>query len=1150
MHDRGMNDEMAAQARRQSALLRLSTRIAGAQTEQDVCRAVVDGLHDRALGYDFVSTLLVDGPAGDRVLRASVGWPGAHDGLRIPPGQGLSERPLLDGLMHYSPRVEREPGHVHGATSGSEVDLPLQVNGAAVGVLVVESAVPDAFGSADFEILTAAAQQASLAIGRARLLQTERARADEQSALLETLTDLSGELELSRLLQALLERAVRLLGVSGGELAITDEERGDLVIAASFRMGTDAVGTRVSAGEGAMGHVMRTRQPLVVPDYQAWAGRSQKYTSSTVQTVLAAPLMIASRLVGTIAVVHSQVGRVFGDGEVRLVDLFARQAAIAVENARLFAAQHARADELGALLETMRDLSGELELSRLLDAMLGRVVGLLGVAGGELAVYEEDERQLVIAASHNMGTDAVGTRMALGEGAMGQVAVTHEPLIIPSYQEWVGRSEQYTQSVVQTVIAAPLLIGSRLVGVIAAVHSDPDRAFSERDLRLLNLFAPQAAVAIENARLYTQMQQQKQFFEDLLQNNPVAIVTLDLAFRITSCNPGFERLFGYTQQEVLGRNLDELLNSEETLAEAASYTSQARAGTVATGVARRRRKDGTWVDVELAGVSVQVDGRQVGIMGLYHDITELLAARRDAETANQAKSQFLANMSHELRTPLNAIIGYAEMLQEEAAETASHQVGDLQKIHGAGRHLLALINDILDLSKIEAGRMELYLEDFDLRRLIDEVADTVAPLVLRNDNRLVVTADGNAGLVHGDVTKLRQVLLNLLSNACKFTEHGTITLHVQRDAGTGMLRIDVVDEGIGMSDEQMGRLFEAFAQADGSTSRRFGGTGLGLAISRRFCRMMGGDITVASSPGRGSTFSVRLPEQVRLPGTGSGGNDAAPGALGSGVAGSVLVIDDAPDMLDLLSRSLSRAGYRVSCALTGSDGLNRARTESPDVIILDVVMPRMDGWSVLTALKDDPVTAGIPVIMLTMLDDRNLGFALGASEYLMKPLEPPRLLELLRRYCPEQSGSVLVVEDDAASRTLLRRMIEERGLHVVEAENGRAALEMLGRITPQLVLLDLMMPEMDGFEVIARMRAETAWREIPVIVVTAKDLTADDRARLSGTVERVFRKDAFDRDSLLAQLNAVVGPLTRRGGAAVEQVAHAPGTPAGSAATA
>jgi PAS domain S-box-containing protein len=1113
-------EKTEAQARRQSALLRLSTRIAAAQSEDGVCRAVVDGLHDRALGYDFVGVLLVDPRTGDRIMRASVGWPGAHEGLRIPRGQGLSERPLLDGLMHYSPRVEREAGHVHGATSGSEVDLPLQVDGKVLGVLVVESASQEAFDRADFEILTAAAQQAGLAIGRARLIELERARADEQAALLDTLRDLSGELEVSRLLQSMLERAVRLLHVSGGELAIWDEERGDLVIAASYGMGTDAVGTRMGSGEGAMGHVALTGQPLIISDYQQWQGRSEKYAQTSVHSVLAAPLLIGLRLVGTIAVVQYDAGRSFAERDVRLVNLFAQQAAVAVENARLFAAEHARADELGALLDTMRDLSGELELSRLLDGLLRRAVNLLGITGGELAVYEEDRQQLVIVASHNMGTNAVGTRMSLGEGAMGQVALDHEPLIIPSYQDWTGRSDQYTQNTVQTVMAAPLLIGSRLLGVIAAVHSDPSRAFSQRDLRLLQLFAPQAAVAIENARLYTQTQQQKQFFEDLVRNNPVAIVTLDLELRITSCNPAFERLFGYDRDEVLGRNLDDLLNSPETLAEAASFTAVAKEGTVATGVTRRRRRDGTWVDVELAGVSVMVDGRQVGLMGLYHDVSELLQARREAETANQAKSQFLANMSHELRTPLNAIIGYAEMLQEEAAEAGDGQyIADLQKIQGGGRHLLALINDILDLSKIEAGRMELYLEDFEPRQLLEDVAGTVAPLVARNRNVLEVTVDPATGAAHADLMKLRQVLLNLLSNACKFTEGGTIRVTASCPMGDGMLRIDVADEGIGMSPEQVERLFRPFSQADGSTSRQYGGTGLGLAISRQFCRLMGGDITVASLPGRGSTFTVMLPLQVQGP---------APAGrvepLGSGVAGTVLVIDDSPEMHDLLQRSLSRSGYRVECVFSGKDGLERARSGAPDVIILDVVMPQLDGWSVLAALKEDPATAEIPVIMLTMLDDRNLGFALGAAEYLTKPADPARLLKLLRRYCAGPDATVMVVDDDARSRALLSRTVAGSGLRVVEAGNGVEALAALAHGVPQLVLLDLMMPEMDGFEVVARMRAEPAWRDIPVVVVTAMDLTAEDRSRLAGAVDRVFRKDGLDRESLLEQVAALVRP--------------------------
>jgi PAS domain S-box-containing protein len=1119
-----------AQSHRQSALLRLSTSIAAAQDEEGVCRCVVDGLRDEALGYDFVGVLLVDPVSGDRVLTASVGWDGAPDGLRIPPGHGLSERPLLDGRLHYAPQVQREPGHYHGATEGCEVDVPLMVDGAPVGVLVVESGEPDAFAHEDFEILNAAAQQASIAIGRARLLRSERARADEQAALLDTLADLAGELELSGLLQALLGRAVSLLGVTGGELAVFDEGRNELVIAASHNMGTDAAGTRMRLGEGAMGQVAQTREPLIIPRYQEWTSRSEQYTQQTVQTVMAAPLLIGDRLVGAIAAVHADPGRAFGGEDLRRLNLFAPQAAVAIEKARLFTAEHRRAEEQQALLDTMTDLAGQLELSSVLQAVLRRAASLLNVTGGELAIFDESRNDLVIVASHNMGTDAVGTRMGLGEGAMGHVARSHEPLIIPSYQRWLGRSEQYTQNTVQTVIAAPLLIGPRLVGVIASVHSDPGRVFGPEDLRLLQLFAPQAAIAIENARLYTETQQQKQFFEDLVRTNPVAIVTLDLDFRITSCNPAFERMFGYARAEVLGRNLDELLNTPETLAEAEGYTATARQGTVAMGVARRRRKDGTWVDVELAGVSVRVDGRQVGIMGLYHDITELLQARRDAETANQAKSQFLANMSHELRTPLNAIIGYSEMLQEEAADAGDEQyVPDLQKVHGAGRHLLGLINDILDLSKIEAGKMDLYLEEFDLGEVIEDVVATITPLLARSGNRLEVVQGAGVRL-RSDMTKLRQVLLNLLSNASKFSESSLITLAVEHAAGEadgGVVRLAVRDRGIGMTAEQMGRLFEAFAQAEDSTSKRFGGTGLGLVISRRFCRMMGGDITVTSEPGAGSTFLVTLPVRVEAVVPEAA---AVPAAAGSGTAGVVLVIDDAPEMHDLLRRSLVREGYRVESALDGAAGLERAREVRPDAIILDVIMPNMDGWSVLAALKADAELGEIPVIMLTMLDDRNLGFALGASEYLTKPVDAARLVGVLRRHAPEAGGApghALIVDDDELTRTVLRRTLEEAGWGVEEAADGRAALDCLMERVPRLVLLDLMMPGMDGFEVAARMQADPRWRAIPVVVVTARDLTAQDRLRLAGAADLIIEKGGFRRDLLLDHVNDLVRPMAR-----------------------
>ena len=854
-------------AHRQAALLRLTTGIAAAKDEAAVYRSMVTGLQDEALGYNFLGVFLRDPATGDRVLQASVGWPDVQDEWRVPEGEGLSQRALDDGTLHYTPDVTRDSEYLPSLASGSEVDVPLRVDGETIGVLVVESSEPNAFGEEDFVILRAAADQASIAIGRARLLTEERRRADEHEALLDTMQDLAGELELSKALQAVIARAVTLLGVTGGEVAIYDDDREELVVVASEHIGKDSTGTRLKLGEGAMGTVAHTREPLIIPSYHEWSGQSAKYEDVMVHSVMAAPLMIGKRLVGAIATVHSDPERVFNKEDLRLLNLFAPQAAIAIENARLFTAERQRAEEQRALLDTMKDLSGELELAKVLQAVLERAVTLLGVTGGEVAIFSSERKELTVVASENIGKDSTGTRLKLGEGAMGTVARNMEPLIIPSYHEWSGQSAKYEDVVVHSVMAAPLLIGRRLVGAIATVHSDPERVFGNEDLRLLNLFAPQAAIAIENARLYTAAQQQREYFETLVRNSPVAIVTLDRDHNIVSCNPTFEKLFGYTTDEAIGRNLDSLITTEATRSEAEGYTRGALDGAV-HGIGRRVRKDRTLVDVEVLGVPVIVEGTRVGLMGLYHDISELLEARRDAEAANSAKSQFLASMSHELRTPLNAIIGYSEMLEEDVEDIGQPELtSDLRKIHTAGKHLLALINNILDLSKIEAGKMDVFAEEFTVEGMLADVVSTVQPLVERNANTLVIRANGELGTMRSDLTKIRQMLLNLLSNACKFTEHGTITLTVDRELaqsgdGAERLTFSVEDTGIGMTPEQMTKLFEAFSQAEAATTSKYGGTGLGLAITRRVCHLLGGDVHVQSSQGKGSTFTIQLPASV------------------------------------------------------------------------------------------------------------------------------------------------------------------------------------------------------------------------------------------------------------------------------------------------
>ena len=995
---------------------------------------------------------------------------------------------------------------------------PLLIGSRLVGSIgMVNADQSRQLGHEDVRLMNLFAAQAAVAIENARLYTVERERATEQQALLDTLADLSAELELPKVLEAVLQRAMNLLGVTGGEVAILDDATGELVVVASKNIGRDSTGTRLKPGEGAMGTVLKSHEPLLIPSYGEWLGRSTKYEDLLVHSVMAGPLVIGQRLVGAIATVHSDPSRRFGQSDLRRLMMFAPQAAIAIENARLFTREKRRAEEQQALLDTMQDLSSELDLRRVLQRVLERAVSLLGVTGGELATFDEWQKDLVIAASHNMPADAVGTRMAIGEGAMGKVAETHQPLVIPRYQDWEGRSGQYTSVSLQSVIAIPLLIGNRLVGAIAAVHDDPSRDVGQSDVDVLKFFAPQAAIAIENARLLAAAQR---YFESLVVNNPVATVNLDINFNVVSCNPAFEKLFGYSEAQAIGHNLDELVTTPETRAEAQQYSQQGVAGQMTTGTGRRRRQDGTMVDVELYTIPVIVAGEQVGIIAMYHDITELLRARREAQAANTAKSHFLASMSHELRTPLNAILGYSEMLQEDA-ETAGQPgfVPDLQKIEAAGRHLLTLINDVLDLSKIEAGKMELYLESFEVKTVLEAVASTVEPLIHKNGNTLVQAWGTHLGTMRADVTRVRQILLNLLSNASKFTDHGTITLTAGRQSSESgeMVSFSVRDTGVGMTEEQLGRLFQAFSQAEASTASKYGGTGLGLAISKRFAEMMGGDITVSSTPGQGTTFTVRLPAVVAEPVA-----TALPASRVTGTMGTVLVIDDDPAMRTLMERILGREGFHVVTAPDGPTGLELARRENPRVITLDLLMPGMDGWEVLGALKAQEDLAHIPVVMLTILDEKRIGFALGAAEYLTKPIERDRLVSVLRRYGQEPGLPVLVVEDDEATRSVLGRALSGEGRTVREAANGRIALTFLEKEIPGLILLDLMMPEMDGFELLAALRERPDWEKIPVVVITAKDLTAEDHARLNGAVRQVVPKSDHPPEELLGYVKSLV----------------------------
>ncbi|MHB8626526.1 MAG: response regulator [Aggregatilineales bacterium] len=511
------------------------------------------------------------------------------------------------------------------------------------------------------------------------------------------------------------------------------------------------------------------------------------------------------------------------------------------------------------------------------------------------------------------------------------------------------------------------------------------------------------------------------------------------------------------------------------------------------------------------------------VAGSFNKIAaELVTARDQALDLSRAKSTFLATMSHELRTPLNAIIGYSELIEEECEDSGQAEyIPDLKKIQAAARHLLILINDILDLSKIEAGKMELYIEVVDVPKMINDIQSTVVPLVEKNGNMLEVTLSPDVSLMRADLTKVRQILFNLISNAAKFTKQGRITLNVHHEtiSDVDWMVFQVSDSGIGMTPAQLGKLFQEFTQADSSTTRKYGGTGLGLAISKHFCQMMGGDITAESEYGKGSTFTVRLP--VAVPKQETIAIDSS-GQVPEG-ARTVLVIDDDPATRDLLARFLLHEGYHVEVATNGKDGLQRARDTQPDVIILDVMMPGMDGWAVLSKLKADADLAPIPVIMISIAGDKSIGYALGAADYLAKPIGRDHLLKVLEKYeCAKPVCTVLLIEDDPAMREMFRRALQKENLTVIEAADGRAGLQQVATHSPDLIFLDLMMPNMNGFEFVSELRRSVHGRSIPVVVVTAMDLTPQDRARLNGHVQSVVQKGAYAGDALFAELRSLV----------------------------
>ena len=718
---------------------------------------------------------------------------------------------------------------------------------------------------------------------------------------------------------------------------------------------------------------------------------------------------------------------------------------------------------------------------------------------------------------------------------------------------------------IQSLIIIPLICSKNLVGFLGFDGLKQTAGRATEISTQLKMVGEMLANVLERKRAEAALRQSETKYRSIFENAVEGIFQTTPTGHYLSANSALARIYGY---ESCTQMLAELTDINRQLyvnpKQRAEFVAQlGRSRQVSKFESQIYRRDGStiWISENARSICDE-NGSVLYYEGTVQDITDrkqtesaMQLALEAAESANRAKSTFLANMSHELRTPLNAIIGYSEMLQEEAEELGScESVSDLEKICSAGKHLLSLIDDILDISKIEAGRMDLYLESFDIHNLIESAVATARPLVEKNGNTLEVYCPDNLHTMHADMTKVRQVLLNLLSNAAKFTQNGRIAIGVERIkneqlkmknqeessqiliSNSEFLSFRVADTGIGMTQEQLERVFQPFTQADASTTREYGGTGLGLAISQRFCQMMGGSIEVSSSLGAGTTFTVLLPSAIKQPEIPNKVHDSTSPPDAPAV-GTVLVVDDDPISRDLIQRTLSRQGLHIEVAGSGEQALRLAKQLRPDAITLDVIMPGMDGWAVLSALKADPDLAEIPVILLSFVGNKSLGFALGASDYLTKPVDGKRLATLLRKYRRDKENvennnltcQILIVEDDVTTRGILRRILEKQGWTVTEADSGRAALDRLDVSRPNLILLDLMLPEMDGFELIGELRKSYSGDPIPIVVITGKDLTPAESQQLNGCVDRVLKKGVYSCDTLLRDVRSIVNDrLDRR----------------------
>jgi PAS domain S-box-containing protein len=1000
-----------------------------------------------------------------------------------------------------------------GEAPKSVLFVPLVAGGAAIGTISLQNVDREhAFSDSDQQLLETLAGSLSVALENARLVHETRQR-NAELALINSVQDaIAGELEPQAIYDAVGDRIRDVFDAQTVVIGTLDAATG-LAHYPYFIERGERLQAEPGRPAGFTSHVLETREPLLL--VENLDAESERYGSTLLagerpKSVLFIPLVAGGKATGAISLQNIDREHAFDESDLHLLTTVAGSLSVALENARLVAETRQRVSELATVNSVGQALSSQLDLDALIELVGEHVRGTFDADIAYVALHDEAAGQIEFAYYYESGERRPEAAMTYGEGLTSQILQSREPLVLNRREQLEKEAALGTPSL--SYLGVPILVGSKAIGAISVQSIDEEGRFGDADARLLSTIAANVGAAIQNARLFSEVERQRQYLESLVAISPAAVVVIDADERVTDWNPAAADLFGYSSEEAVGRPIDELVfgSSRFETEEGREITREALTTGRAQRITRRQRRDGTLVDVELMLVPLTVDGSHAGFLVMYHDVTDLQRARQEAEAATQAKSAFLATMSHEIRTPMNAVIGMTDLLL--GTELTGEQREFAEVVHTSGDALLHVIDDILDYSKIEAGKLDLEHEPFNLRDCVEGALDIVAPRAWEKELELacLIDEDAPAGIV-GDEARLRQVLLNLLSNAVKFTERGEVVVLVdaaETGAGSYEVGLAVRDTGIGIPPDRMDLLFTSFSQVDASTTRRFGGTGLGLAISKRLVDLMGGTISVESEQQKGSTFRISLPVTAadvpaRIP-----LNEGLPQLAGK----RILIVDDNATNREIVTRHARSWGMEpVAVELPAAALELIAKGEPFDVAVLDMMMPEMDGLALAGEIRGRRSAQELPLLLLTSLGrlpQAESGSVFSAQ--LSKPLKASQLYNTLLQLLtaggaaeavePATDGKrarsalrILLAEDNAMNQKVALRLLERLGYHADVATNGLEAIEALERQPYDVVLMDVQMPVLDGLDATRQIGERWPEETRPHIVAMTANALPEDR---------------------------------------------------------